>query len=36
MSSHDQDKQTADYEKQAKEREQKKRSIAEDAVYSGA
>ena len=36
MSSHEQDKQTAEYEKRAKERDEKKRSIAEDAGYSGA
>ena len=36
MSSHEQDKQTAEYEKQAKELEEKKRSIAERAGYSGS
>ena len=36
MSSHEKDKQTAEYERQAKEREEKKRSIAEDAGHSGA
>ena len=37
MSSHEKDKQTAEYEKQAKEREEKKRKgVAERARYSGA
>ena len=37
MSSHEKDKQTEDYEIQAKEREDKKRKgVAERAGYSGA
>ena len=36
MSSHEQDEQTAEYERQAKERDEKKRSIAEDIGYSGS
>lgn len=37
MSSHEQDKQTAEYEKQTKEREETKHtSVAKRAGYSGA
>lgn len=37
MSSHEQDKQTEEYERQAKEREDKKHtSVAKRAGYSGA
>ena len=37
MSSHEKDKQTAEYERQAKERDDKKlKGVAERAVYSGA
>ena len=37
MSSNEQDKQTAEYERQAKERDDKKRKgVAERAGYSGA
>lgn len=37
MSSHEQDEQTAEYEKQESERDEKKRKgIAERAGYSGA
>ena len=37
MSSNEQDKQTAEYERQAKERDEKKRKgVAERAGYSGA